>query len=237
MVREQTAAMQLGSLVHAMVLEPETVCENYIVAPKVDRRTNVGKASWLEFLNTSSGKEVVEADTMELAKFICDAVRSNKFACELLDVFGYIEKPVFWTCPNTGLGCRSKPDFDAPLPGAEYILDLKSCQDATPSGFAKSAASFGYGRQAAWYQWGHENAKGYKPAFVFVAVSSSPPFEVGIYELNENDLHRCRMQNEIDLAELAECMKTDNWAARHERNIVKLSLPKWTEFEDEYQSY
>jgi hypothetical protein len=233
--RKQTPAMQLGSLVHALVLEPHTFDENYILAPKCDRRTNAGKAAWNEFCELASGKEVIDFETMESAKAISGAVLENELAMELIGADCLIENPVFWTCPHTGLQCRSKPDVDNRE--AAYLLDLKSCQDATPGGFAKSAASFGYARQAAWYQTGHEIAYGYRPAFVFVAVSTNEPYEVGIYELSENDILRSKLQNNIDLAELAECMKTGVWTARHESQIVNLALPKWAEFEDQYQSY
>jgi len=231
--REQTPAMLLGSVTHALLLEPLEVNNLYAVAPKCDRRTNVGKAMWEDFCNSAVGKEVVDAETMIQAIAISKAVRANEVAAELLSGNGCFEKPTFWTCPITGIECRSKADYLT----VDYLLDIKTCQRATPEGFAKPAASFGYGRQASWYQWGHEVTTGERLPFVFVAVSTTEPYEVGIYELSENDLSRSRMQNEIDLAELAECMKTGNWNARHESEIVKLSLPKWAEFEDQYQSY
>ena len=49
LVHEQTPAMQLGSLVHAMVLEPHKVSDLYVVPPKCDRRTTVGKQAYADF--------------------------------------------------------------------------------------------------------------------------------------------------------------------------------------------
>jgi hypothetical protein len=70
-----------------------------------------------------------------------------------------------------------------------------------------------------------------------VAVSTNEPYEVGIYRIDEFDINRSRMQNEIDLAELASCMESGDWTAKHEREIMNLKLPKWAEFEDQYQCY
>ena len=36
-------AMNLGSLVHAMVLEPHIVERRWVVVPKIDRRTKAGR--------------------------------------------------------------------------------------------------------------------------------------------------------------------------------------------------
>ena len=45
---EPTAAMQLGSLVHTLLLEPDDAAK-LVVAPKVDRRTKAGKEEWQAF--------------------------------------------------------------------------------------------------------------------------------------------------------------------------------------------
>jgi hypothetical protein len=237
LTREQTEAMLLGSIVHAITIEPLEVNRLYTVAPNVDRRTKSGKETWSEFIASCPGKTVVEADMMRKALDIANAIKANSVFRDLFDSSCHVERPVFWKCPVTGLDCRAKPDIHK-LP-SNIVVDLKTCTSASPGGFASSAARYGYGRQAAWYQWGCEIAypEYGKPNFIFIAVSTKEPYEVGIYELSEWDLNRSRMQNEIDLAELAECMRTGNWEARHESNVMTLSMPKWAEFEDQYQAY
>lgn len=51
---EQTDAMRLGTALHTLLLEPESYRARHPVAPKVDRRTNVGKAEWAAFLESCS---------------------------------------------------------------------------------------------------------------------------------------------------------------------------------------
>lgn len=56
-----TRSKSLGSLVHAMVLEPETVEDEFFRATKVDRRTKAGKAAWAEQQEAAEGKDLIEA--------------------------------------------------------------------------------------------------------------------------------------------------------------------------------
>jgi hypothetical protein len=232
--KEQTAAMQLGSLVHAIVLEPHSFSDLYAIAPKCDKRTNAGKAEWASFISTVVGdQEIVEFDVVQKARDIAKAVYANPLACELLfDHTGKTETPMFWTCPVTGIECRSKPDVDRELAGGRCLVDLKTCQSASPAEFGRAAANYGYGRQDAWYRWGYEMVTGVNPNFVFVAVSTNAPYEVGVYETRARDLSRSRMQNADDLRAFAECMASGDWRSRHEQEITPLAIPKWAGYED-----
>ena len=234
--KEQTPSMMLGSLVHSLILEPQAVGDRYSIAPKCDRRTTIGKQAWAAFLDEAYGREVVDLDTWQQAEMVSNAVLTNATAKLLLNVQCEIEKPMYWTCPKTAVACRCKPDFLSVF-GMPYMIDIKTCQDATPSGFASSAARYGYARQAAWYQWGHEENGMGKCSFIFVAVSTHEPHEVGIYQLSDRDIERSRIQNEIDLVELKSCMESGEWQALHERSVATLQLPKWVEYEDQYQTY
>jgi exodeoxyribonuclease VIII len=234
LVHEQTPAMQLGSLVHAMVLEPHRVDELYVVSPKCDRRTTVGKQAYAEFCESLGDREIIDAETFATAEAITKAVVDNETAESLIVLqSGSVESPMHWTCEHTQIECRSKPDYRM----NKLVVDLKTCRDASPSGFAASAARFGYARQAAWYLWGCERNGLVDCRFIFIAVSTVEPYEVGIYELSERDISRARMQNRIDLEELARCERENDWQSQHEKGVVKLQLPKWAEYEDQYQLY
>jgi len=235
LVTEPTEAMTLGSLFHTMTVEPHRTDELYAVAPVCDRRTKDGKAAWAEFCSNSIGKTVVAADTFKQASDMVAALFANDTARELIESAGPVEESQFWVCPETGLQCKSRPDKQ--VSDIAFLVDLKSCVDATPAGFAKSAASYGYDRQAAWYSWGHELLHGVRPNFVFIAVEKNAPFEVGIYELSSADTDRAREQNRSALRALANCIETGQWEPQHARKIVELSLPRWTDYSDEYVSY
>ena len=60
--KKQSDAMIFGSAFHKFILERDDFEEEFIVAPKVDRRTKEGKAAWLEFLEQSKDKNVITID-------------------------------------------------------------------------------------------------------------------------------------------------------------------------------
>ena len=231
--RKQTLAMKLGSLMHTIVFEPQRMDEIYIVSEKHDRRTTAGKAAHAAFAESAGDREIIDPDMMVKAADIAHSITTNKAAMELLELDGVTEQPMFWECPITAMKCRCKPDFRA----GRMIVDIKTCQAATPQGFANAAARFGYARQSAWYQWGHVMFGLGLCRFIFIAVSTNEPYEVGLYELSDWDIERARMQNAKDLAELSRCYAENDWEGEHERGIVKLQLPKWVEYEDQYQVY
>jgi hypothetical protein len=231
----ESPAMMLGSMVHAMVLEPEKVPSRYAVAPSCDRRTKEGKATWQAFRESiPEGAQGVKAEEYEQAGNIAAALLSNRVVRQLLEIAGQTEHPMFWTDEITGLPCRGK--LDRLCGDAGLILDIKTTQESTPDAFVRSIVNLGYDCQAAWYCEGHRRLTGQKPDFVFIAVQTSEPYEVGLFDLTPEDLRRAKEQNERTMDALAFCMSNDEWEARHEREIVTISLPKYAQFRDQYQS-
>lgn len=233
---KQTPAMQLGSIVHAMTFEPENITQLYAVPPKCDRRTNVGKAIWNEFLESApEGCEVVDADTWQQAHDIHSALIASPIMRSFMDAFGKCEEPLFWTDPATGLECRSK--IDKLCRELDVIIDLKVVMDSTPSGFARAVVGFEYDCQAAWYMDGYKANFGEVPNFVFVAVSKTAPYEIGFYELNEDDLAAARVTNSQTLASLKACMETGDWKSQHETSVVSLKLPRYAQYRSDYTQF
>lgn len=228
---EPTAAMQLGTLFHLSLLEPDRFASEVIVMPKFDMRKKADKAAAVEFIAEHKDKQFANAEQFDLVRAMQDAVFANGTARSLLETPGKVEKPVYWEDLEAKLKCKCRPDKLC----RNFILDAKTCRDSSPQGFASSAASFGYHRQADWYQTGIGcNNGGEILPFVFIAVSTDPPHEVGIYELDDAAMDLATNQNAAALRQLAQCHATGDWESPHEKLIMKLSLPKWSQFEDEY---
>ena len=71
-------------------------------------------------------------------------------------------------------------------------------------------------------------------SFVFVVVESEPPHRVACYELDDDAMDLGDEQNELTLAQMAKCLKSGDWTEPFEREITKLSLPRWTQYENEW---
>ena len=64
--QKESAALRVGSAVHAAVLEPGHYAADFAVAPDVDRRTKEGKEKWAEFQTLHAGKTILTTDEAEL---------------------------------------------------------------------------------------------------------------------------------------------------------------------------
>ena len=215
--REETKAMLIGSAVHTAVLEPSTLLDRYIVAPQADRRTKSGKAIWSDL--EASGKIVLSQTDFEMIDAIQSAVFAHENAFKLL-AKGHPEISLFTEID----GVPAKARMDWYRPG--IILDLKTTEDASPSGFARSCATYGYAQQAAWYLDCAEASGLEAHTFIFLVVEKSAPYAVALYELTPESLEFGRAQYQRALNLYKQCKKDDDWPG-YSSQIEQLSLPAW----------
>lgn len=151
-----TPALIFGQLLHAMVLQPETVGHDFVVAPNVDRRTKGGKEMWADFEASAEGKTIVTTDMVEQAVAMRDKLLDNEYVKKLLG--GEREKPFFWTDDLTGEECKCRVDCLTSINGMDIIVDLKTAESADTDTFMRHAIKYGYNLQAAMYIEGVKNS-------------------------------------------------------------------------------
>ena len=210
-----TSAMKLGSLTHCCVLEPDEVSARYGITP--DRRSNAGKALAAEM--EASGIEAVTAQEMEQALAMAASVRSNSTVSSLLSN-GAAETSHWWDDVATGMRCKCRPDWLSA--DGETIVDLKTCQDASPAGFAKAVAQWSYQVQAAHYLCGTLAKR-----FVFVAVEKSAPYAVGVYELDTEAMVHGSVLRHNALQRIQDCRAINEWPGYTDGGIQTIQLPGW----------
>lgn len=211
---EPTPAMRLGSLVHCAVLESDQLESRYgVCAP---RNTKAGKEQAEQM--AAAGIEAVTASDMLTANRIADSVRSHPAAAALL-AKGKAEQSFWWDDLPTGLRCKCRPDWYY----GTTVVDLKTCQDASPSAFASSVAKFGYHIQAAHYLAGLHGAE----RFVFIAVEKDPPYACAVYELDLEAMALGRTMRDNALDVIATCRAAELWPGYGDTNVQTLSLPSW----------
>ena len=225
----ESAALVLGQAVHAALLEPYTFERAYARAPKVDRRTNAGKAEWAAFVAANAGRVVVPADDYDEALALVAAARNAPLVRELLcgaEDADYNEVSLVWEDPDTGLRCKARLDRYTFHDGANTVVELKTTADASPAAFARQIANLGYHTSAAWYLRGAHALEMAPGQFVFVALEKGEPHAVATYELGE--LFRSLGNEECDraLRAYAAAKAADAWPGYPER-IVTLEAPGW----------
>lgn len=179
-------------------------------------------AEWTE---NNPGRVVLSEEVWNQLHAMRDAVHSHPAAHALLTgVPGEAEKSVYWNDPTTGVLCRCRPDW---WREDDVLVDLKTTDDASPEGFAKSMANWRYDVQDPFYTDGVKAATGRNvKAFVFIAVEKKPPYAVGVYVLDSasRDIGRATYQH--DLRVYAECLANDNWPGYGDK-IQTINMPAW----------
>jgi hypothetical protein len=221
----------------------------HIVEPQdINRRTAAGKVEYAEFLSTvngrqaiseddwkqaqayidsleaTRGKTIIKRDEYETALACADALRGHNQIGPILEIENaMIEKPLSFEFE--GVNCRCKPDWVS-LDHA-LILDVKTTQDASPAGFARSAADYGYYRQAAFYRHAIELLTGIECRFLFACVETSAPYAVACYEPSAEMLRAGLSDIEALLAQYRYHFEANDWLQDWSKGIVPLNLPAW----------
>jgi hypothetical protein len=222
---ETTAAMSFGTAFHAYVLEPEKFNEEFIVAPKIDRRTAEGKRIAAEI--AESGKIPISEEDMTVIQTMAENVLSNQYAARLLS--GEKEQSYFWTDERTGIQLKCRPDCRTDFANVSVIVDLKTCNNAETNAFFRDCIKYGYDLQAALYTRGVEKVEGRPHRFVFIAVEKEPPYAFNILEADRLFIEKGNADLERYLDTVVRCTETNNWYGYNgengEPNLI--CLPAW----------
>jgi hypothetical protein len=221
---EQSDALIFGSALHTMTFEPEDFMNAIAIMPKMDRRTNVGKAEYEKFHLDNAGKTIITPEMHVQAKIMVAKIKAHPAVDTLFD-FGWAERALTFTDPETEVDVLIKLDW---IDGNGLILsDVKSCEDASPIAFGKQFINYGYDIQAALYVDGFYQATGIEPgAFVVIAVEKSQPHNVAVYYVNEEVLALGRKKYKRALRLYAECKNSGIWPGYGDEAMV-LVVPNW----------
>ncbi len=219
----QTEAMKFGSVVHKLILEPEDFDNEYAVSPKFDGRTTKGKADKAAFEAQNQANEVITIESYQLAEKCAESVLNSR-ANKLLKN-GMVEQAFFGQI--AGIKCRCKPDYY--VPSQQLAIDIKTCTNSSAEEFEKSLVNFKYYLQAAFYM--DVMASIGKPVkqFIFVCVSKSPPYVVGIYRLSQVaiDIGRAQYNEAIRIYQSIDQFKEPIHKDKAGHFIQTIDLPVW----------
>lgn len=180
-------ARDFGSLVHALLLEPHTVNDDFLFIDTVGRnfRTKEDKIYKAKMLSKAenSGKIPLAAHALDKAKLCVESVKKHSFAQKLLDCPGKPEISGYFE--EHGLKLRFRPD--RLIDGA--IVDVKTTQKMEE--FEKKAKwTFHYDLSAAMYLSGHKHLTGELVDFYFLVVESQAPYRTAVYKCSDKFLER-----------------------------------------------
>jgi hypothetical protein len=234
--RDPTRSQLMGNLAHCLILEPDEFHKRYAVGPVSDQRLK----AWKEWEDAQpKGLILIKPDEYDIAQAQALSVRSIPDVAAILGN-GKAERSAFWRDPTTGVLCRCRPDWTHPCGTAQrpaaVLLDVKTCDDASPSGFARQIARMAYHYQDAWYTEGYARAAGVEVmGFVFVAVEDAWPFAACAVMLTDEERAAAAVENRALLTRFAECQRTNNWPG-YSTGIEIVQLPRWASAQNQPES-
>lgn len=221
---EPTLPMMMGNLVHCLALEPHTFDEQYIVTPKLDRRTKEGKAKVIEFEQIAQGKVVLNQEQYDLATNMAQKILANDAFAALLNG-SKVEQSIFFTHERTGLQCKVRPDVWL----NNIVGDLKTADNATLRAFQSVAHDKGYYLQAGMIHEGLRSLGIKLEKFVFPVVEKKEPHLDALYVLDQEAIDYGINQFNKLMDDYLVCLKNDSWPGY---GIQSLSIPGYAKLEE-----
>jgi hypothetical protein len=138
-----TDAMDQGSYLHSILLDPHTILSKYAIW---DGGRRAGK-EWYLFCDANEGKTILKADDVNEIGNWAAMCESDPVVGDELRAITARELTVAWTHKATNLPCKSRIDgtYD------RMIVDVKTSAKATPEEFERDAMYRFYPAQMAYY--------------------------------------------------------------------------------------
>ncbi|RKZ94938.1 MAG: hypothetical protein DRQ40_04805 [Gammaproteobacteria bacterium] len=225
---KDTTSRALLRAIHTLALEGREVYEEEVVV--FTGATRRGKV-WDAFRVCNLGKTILKVGEDVLVRATAEAVRNHPAVAELM-AEGRPELSLTWVDEATGLPCKCRIDWLGPL----GVLDLKTIGTTDEREVARMVARLQFAGQLAHYADGI-GANGLEvPAAYIVAAEGKGAQDVAVFELDsgmpDGALYVGAESRRGLMAQLAECVASDEWPGRHE-TAQDLILPSWALIDDE----
>lgn len=214
-----TAVMDLGSAMHAAILEPEEFHARYAI---FDGRR--GTKAHQEWQDENPGVTDLKPDEWDQVMGAAEAVhsrRQGKLARRILR-HARTEVTLQWTDPDTHVRCKARPDIIGPT----ILADVKTTGSVDPRRFGRLAADMVYHGKMAFAAMGLREIGHPVERVTILAVEQKPPHDVGVFDICQGDLERSEQHVANLLSQLKTCRRRRIWPGRCENTQV-LDLPPW----------
>jgi hypothetical protein len=223
--RKQSSAFDFGHLVHAMMLEPETVKDRFHF---VDVKTRTTK-EYMGARDRIKDKIVMLSMEMDMAKEMADNAMADPSIHELI-TSGYGE-----IAAGTKLGevwCSAKAD--CLIPDRGLIVDIKTTSESA-YWFKSVVRKYQYDLSAAFYldvfnSASMESEIGYNfTDFVLIAMEKSAPYLSRIFVFDQGYLADARTRYQSALTKFKRCLDTNTFPGYNNEHPEILSLSRTIE--------
>lgn len=226
-----TPAQALGGQIHTAILEPAEFAKRYVrKPPELNRRTNEGKEWWAKLVEQYGEDRIVDQDAYEAIQNTSRAAWANPVLGPILRGASKREVSLVWADPETGLLCKGR--YDLANNSARQMIDIKTCDDASPEAFSRTIENFGYHLQAAHLTNGIRALGGPELDYCLAAFEKEAPYAVATYYLGQRTLEigQKKVQRLLDLT--ASCIAAKSWPG-YPGGYRPIDIPTWAMIRDE----
>jgi hypothetical protein len=217
--RPDTPALALGRAAHTAILEPDKLAAEYTRRPPgFNGRTKAGK-EWIAE-QESNGLTVLTDDQAYAVDQMVAAVNAHPPARNLVARAEAVE--VSLTATLSGVECKGRLD----MVNDDCVVDLKTTRSL--ASFTRDAAKFLYHGQLAFYHRlaFHNDIVGPTATRMIVAVESVEPFDVAVFEVDDEACAAGDALVDSLLDRWIACREMGTWPGRYPTTAT-LSLPPW----------
>lgn len=220
--KPQTDAMRIGTLVHHAVLEGEDFIKRYVVKPKFDMRTNVGKADSKVWMEEHKNRIHVTEDDIRVLEGTYESIFKHRDAAYLLKGAEF-ERSGYYRDIPTNVACRIR--YDAYDKNSRILTDIKAVRDASKTGFSYALKDYRWDFSMAMYGQGILEIDGSLPDnYVFLVVEKERPFRCAVYEMGKRTLQAGLNDYYKALNILKQCRETGKYPSLQE-GLEEIDLP------------
>lgn len=171
---------EIGLLVHAIVLEPETVTEMFVAGPEGDWRSNAKKDEIKRLKEDWPNAIVMKPDVMTQAAQMAKMVL--KRAGHLIESLAETEVVFTWD--------KYKCRVDG-ITHHEDLIELKTFGDARKHKWLQQVRNMGYHYQLAHHDQGMRAHEMEDIDWYHIVVETNPPYEVQVFDYANAVKERC----------------------------------------------
>lgn len=219
-------AFDLGTAAHSKILGVGAGVIEYPAEHLTPSGNASTKAATVEWETEQRAKDLtpISASDARRVDAMAEAVLANPEARGILERLTRREVTIIQEIDGVPVRAR----FD--LYGEGEAADLKTGRDASPSGFNRSIAKYGYFVQSRWYDDTHQAETGDRlGGFPLIICESTAPYMVGVYDLDfmydDRAGEKCKRARDL----YRECTETGIWPGYAR---TTLTAPSWVIYED-----
>lgn len=216
---ESTRAMEIGTAIHAAILEPARFDNEYVILKDTkDRRAS----EYREAVKVHGSERVLVAHEAANVVGMRDACAGVGELHEMMAGGGLTEVSAFVGYKGALLKCR----YDWLSSGGHVSIDVKKTQDSSPAGFSRSVFNYRYHVQAAWYSFIYGLITERELSFKLLAIEEKAPYNPMLYTVGEESAFIGLDDALRNLKTYLECEATNNWPG-YDQTVNIIEIPNW----------